>query len=132
MSVNKVILVGRLGKDPESRTAKSGTQITKFSLATDRRNHDDGPDWHNIVTFGRTAEICQQFLSKGRQVYVEGRIQYDKYEKDGQPRHFTEIVAFNVQFLSGGDRQQKRGPAGPGRPAPSNDYPSTADSDIPF
>jgi len=100
MSVNKVMLVGRLGADPEKRIAGNDTVITKFRIATDRRGRDQGQtDWHSITTFGRTAELCAQYLSKGRQVYIEGRIAYNKSTTNDQ--WYTEIIANDVQFLSG-------------------------------
>jgi single-strand DNA-binding protein len=117
MSVNKVILVGRLGKDPESRRTQNDTLVVKFTLATDRSGPQggeggNGPDWHNIVCFGKTAELCERYLTKGRQVYIEGRIEYSKQEKDGVTRYFTSIVANNVQFLSSGDGDRAGAPAG--------------------
>lgn len=130
MSVNKVILVGRLGKDPEAR-ASGDLKIVKFSLATDRfgKGKDDGPDWHNVVCFGRTAELCEQYLTKGRQVYIEGRISYNKYEKDGETKYFTEINANEVRFLGGGEGGERSGSGNAGGGGFSNDL---SGSDIPF
>jgi len=111
MSVNKVILVGRLGADPESRNTNSGTTVTNLRIATSERkkNGDSGEwtehtEWHRVVTFGRQAETCSQHLSKGRQVYVEGRIRTRKWQdKDGNDRYSTEIIGDRVQFLGSKD-----------------------------
>ena len=104
-SVNKVILVGNLGADPDQRSTQSGRAVTSFRIATNERwndsngNPQDRTQWHRIVTWGRLAELCGQHLRKGRRVYLEGRIQNRSYEKDGQTRYTTEIVAANVVFL---------------------------------
>ncbi len=104
--VNKVILIGNLGRDPELRYTPSGSAVTKFSLATSMRWKDrDGQqqertDWHNIVAFGRQAEICNEYLKKGSQVYVEGRIQTRSYDdKDGNKKYITEIIVRSMQIL---------------------------------
>jgi single-strand DNA-binding protein len=112
MSVNKVILVGRLGKDPELRYTAAGTAVATFSLATDERYKDrDGnqqskTEWHNIVTWRQLAEICGKFLHKGKQVYIEGKIQTRSYDdRDGNKRYITEIVADQMQMLGSRDDQ---------------------------
>lgn len=98
--INKAILVGRLGKDPEVRTGQSGKQFCNFTLATDTGFGDKRvTDWHNVVCFDKQAENCGRFLKKGSLVYVEGKISYDKYEKDGQTRITTRIIANSIQFL---------------------------------
>ncbi|MGB2768948.1 MAG: single-stranded DNA-binding protein [Candidatus Zixiibacteriota bacterium] len=104
--VNKVILIGNLGKDPELRYLPSGQAVTKFSLATGSRWKDkegqwqDRTDWHNIVAFGKTAEICNEYLKKGSQVYIEGRIQTRSYDdRDGNKKWITEIIAQTMQML---------------------------------
>ncbi|MBQ4361257.1 MAG: single-stranded DNA-binding protein [Proteobacteria bacterium] len=99
--VNKVILIGRLGKDPEVRASQAGKSFCSFTLATDTGFGDNKKtDWHNIVTFDKQAENCGRFLKKGSLVYIEGRISYDKYtDKDGQQRTSTRILANTVQFL---------------------------------
>lgn len=99
--VNRVILVGRLGKDVELRTSQSGKSVGKFSLATDTGWGDNKKtDWHNIVTFDRIAENCSKYIKKGSMVYVEGRISYNKWEKEpGNNITITSIVANEVQFL---------------------------------
>jgi single-strand DNA-binding protein len=109
MSVNKVILVGNLGRDPEVRYLPSGQSVANFSLATTERfkgrdgQMKDQTEWHNIVVYGKQAETCGQYLKKGRQVYVEGRLTTRQWEaKDGSgKRSRTEVVALRVQFLGG-------------------------------
>ena len=107
MSVNKVILVGNLGKDPELRHIGSGTAVCTFSLATTDRfknkqgEQQDKTEWHNIVAWSGLAEICGKYLTKGKQVYIEGRIQNRSYDdRDGNKRYITEIVANEMQMLS--------------------------------
>ena len=109
MSVNKVILVGNLGKDPEVRYTQTGSAVANFSIATSEQWNDrDGKkqertEWHNIVVWGKQAEHCGQYLSKGRQVYIEGSIRTRSYDdKSGNKRYITEIVAQRIQFLGGG------------------------------
>ena len=108
MALNKAMIIGNLGRDPEVRYTQSGTAVTNFSVATNRKwRGKDGQlqeqtEWHRVVVFGRQAENCGKYLSKGRQVYVEGRLQTREWEKDGQKRQTTEIVALTVQFLSNG------------------------------
>ncbi len=107
MSVNKVILVGNLGRDPEVRYLPSGQTVAKFTLATSDSFSDragarqERTEWHNIVVWGKQAELCGQYLKKGRQAYIEGRISNQTYEaKDGSGKRYrTEIVAQRVQFL---------------------------------
>jgi single-strand DNA-binding protein len=111
MSVNKVILIGNLGKDPElRRTQTSNTSVCSFSLATsDRRKNPDGTwgdstEWHNIVAFGNQAENCGKYLKKGQKVYIDGRLTTRKWQdQQGNNRYTTEIIANSVQFL--GSRQ---------------------------
>jgi single-strand DNA-binding protein len=109
MSVNKVILVGNLGKDPEVRYTQTGSAVANFSVATSEQWNDrDGKkqertEWHNIVVWGKQAEHCGQYLSKGRQVFIEGSIRTRSYDdKSGNKRYITEIVAQRIQFLGGG------------------------------
>ena len=109
MSVNKVILIGNLGKKPELRYTPGGQAVANFTLATNERfgGRDGQPaqertEWHRIVVWGRTAENCGQYLDKGRSVYIEGRLQTREWQdKEGQKRQTTEIVANTVQFLGG-------------------------------
>ncbi len=110
MSVNKAIIIGNLGADPEVRYTQSGTPVANLSIATNESWTDksgqrqERTEWHRVVVFGNTAENCAKYLSKGRQVYVEGRIQTNKWQdNDGNDRYTTEIVAQNVTFLSGGN-----------------------------
>jgi single-strand DNA-binding protein len=109
MSVNKVILIGNLGKDPEVRFTAGGKAVARFSVATSEQWSDaegqrqERTEWHNIVVWGKQAESCGQYLQKGRQVYIEGRIQNRSYDdKDGNKKYITEINAQRVQFLGGG------------------------------
>ena len=103
--LNKVILMGNLGADPEMRYTASGTAVAKFSLATSRKftgkdgQKQEKTEWHRIVAWGKLAEICGQYLSKGKQVMIEGRIEYGSYEKDGVKHYTTDIVAENMQML---------------------------------
>jgi single-strand DNA-binding protein len=104
--VNKVILIGNLGRDPELRYLPSGQAVAKFTLATGMKWKDkDGQlqertDWHNIVAFGRQGEVCNEYLKKGSPVYVEGRIQTRSWEdKDGNKKYMTEIIAQSVNML---------------------------------
>lgn len=129
-SVNKVILIGNLGRDPELRYTQSGQAVTNFSLATTERfstrdgDRQERTEWHRIVAFGRTAELCAQYLAKGRSIYLEGRLQTNEWEdKEGQKRRTTEIVAFTVQFL-GGRGGSSGEPSGGGGPGVGNDGPN--------
>ena len=116
MSVNKVILVGNLGKDPDLRYTPSGTAVATFSLATTERYKDrDGnkqtkTEWHNIVAWSGLAEICGKYLHKGKQIYVEGRIQNRSYEdRDGNKRYISEVVINDMQMLGSRDDNQQGG-----------------------
>ena len=134
--VNKVILVGNLGRAPEIRTTPSGQNVASFSLATNRRwkdrdgNRQEQTEWHNIVCWGRLAEIAGQYLDKGKQLYVEGRLQTRSWEdkQSGEKKYRTEIVCENFQMLGqkgdggsswSGDQQDDQGGGG-------------EDDDIPF
>ncbi len=106
MTVNRVILVGRLGKDPEMRYTPNGTAVCKFSLATDEAWRDQSgqlqkrTEWHNIVAWTKLAETCQKLLTKGKQIYVEGRIQTRQWDdRDGNKRTTTEIVIGTMRLL---------------------------------
>ena len=153
-SVNKVILIGNLGRDPETRFTNSGSSVTNFSIATKESFADksgarqERTDWHNITVWGKQGEACAQYLKKGSSVYVEGRISYREYEaKDGSgKRKVTEIVAMRTQFLSsrggapmtddggdfgGGGAARGRAPAGGGGSG-GDDVAPMDDEDIPF
>ncbi|RLB97065.1 MAG: single-stranded DNA-binding protein [Deltaproteobacteria bacterium] len=115
--LNKAMLIGNLGKDPEIRYSQQGLAIVKFSIATSEQwtdkntgDRQEKTEWHNIVAFGKQAEILEKYLSKGSKIFVEGRIQTSTYEKDGQTRYFTEIVVANFQFLGG--KQDNQGGGG--------------------
>ncbi len=102
--VNKVIIIGRLGKDPETKAVGQGSSLTRLVVATSETWMKDGQkqektEWHNITVWGKLAEICGKYLSKGRQVYVEGRLQTRSWEDNGQKKYATDIVATAVQFL---------------------------------
>ena len=100
MSLNKLILIGNLGKDPEFKTTDAGMALCKFSIATTSVSKGNKKtQWHNIVTFNKTAEICSKYLSKGSQVCIEGSIEYNEYNKDGQKSYFTNIIGNNVTLL---------------------------------
>ncbi len=146
-SVNKVILIGNLGRDPETRYTNSGSSVTNFSIATKESFADksggrqERTDWHNIIVWGKQGEACAQYLKKGSPVYVEGRISYREYEaKDGTgKRKVTEIVAMRVQFLSSrggavgddaGDSSRGRAPASVG--GGGDEVAPMDDEDIPF
>jgi single-strand DNA-binding protein len=113
--INKVILVGNLGNDPETRYTQGGMAITTLSLATTSvRKGKDGEtqektEWHRVKLFGKLGEIAGEYLRKGRQVYIEGRLEYGSYEKDGVKHYTTDIIADDMQMLGGGDGQQGNG-----------------------
>lgn len=108
-SLNKVMLMGNLGKDPELRKTGSGTSVCNFSIATTERwknnesgNWDEKTEWHNIVVWGKQGENCHQYLTKGRPVFIEGRLQTRSWDdKEGKKRYTTEVVATMVKFLGG-------------------------------
>ncbi len=141
-SLNKVMLIGNLGKDPEVRYTAAGTAVASFSLATsDRMKNKSGEweertEWHNITLWNRLAEIAGEYLAKGKTVYIEGRLQTRKWQdRDGRDRYTTEIVGEKMVMLSG--KGEGGGRAGGGRPegqeAPHYDEPAfNPDDDIPF
>jgi len=139
--MNKVMLFGRLGRDPEVRaTNENGGKVCNLSLATSERYKDragewqEATEWHRVVAFGRTAENCEQYLAKGREVLVEGRLRTREWEdQSGAKRYATEVVAANVTFTGGGGRGGN-GEAGRGAFSGGNDRGRTVDLDdeIPF
>src|SRR5687768_1185190 len=146
-SVNKVILIGNLGRDPETRYLPSGDAVTNISVATTEKWRDKGgeqqehTEWHRVAFFGKTAEIAGEYLKKGSPVYVEGRIRTRKWQdKEGNDKYSTEIVADRMQLLggrSGGAESMAREPAtataGSGsKPAPRKGTIEELDDDIPF
>ncbi len=167
--INKVIIIGNLGRDPEIRYSQQGTAVVNFSVATsdtwldkNTGQRQERTEWHRIVVFGKQAENCEKYLSKGRQVYVEGKLSTSSYEKDGQTHYATDIIANTVQFLgnkqdgggyqagggyqgepSGSDRNfQNNNFQGQGNPGSQGDnstnqgdaqgFPQPPENDIPF
>jgi single-strand DNA-binding protein len=141
--VNKVLLIGNLGRDPEVRFTPSGRAVANFTLATSEKwndadgNRKEHTEWHNIVVWGKQAETCGQYLSKGRQVFIEGSIRKREYDdKEGNRRFVTEVIARDVRFLGGGGGGGRQAAASEsfsapmGEDAPSGGGPS--DDDIPF
>ncbi|HOO89439.1 MAG TPA: single-stranded DNA-binding protein [Syntrophales bacterium] len=134
--VNKVILIGRLGADPEVRYTQDGTMVTNFNLATDEQWKDKNgekiqkTEWHRIVTFRKLAEISGNYLSKGRLVYIEGRLQTRAWDdKDGNKRYTTEIIASNMQML---ERKDQGSNQSFGTEMSSPNGFSMPDDDVPF
>ena len=143
--VNKVILIGNLGANPEMRFTQGGTAVANLRLATTERYKDKNgqqqevTEWHRVVLFARLAELAGQYLAKGRQVYIEGRIRTQKWQdKQGQTRYTTEIVATTMQFLGGrgpGAERSMDEPAEATVPADDSlpaDFGGGPDDDIPF
>jgi len=139
VSVNKAILIGNLGKDPETITTASGVSVCKFSLATTEKVKDEKKtEWHRITAWGKLADICGQYLTKGKLVYIEGRIQTREWEdKEGVKRQTTEIVANEMRML--GSKQEGQAPDKPRKPEPNVHYgkagepvPPMDDDDMPF
>jgi single-strand DNA-binding protein len=132
-AVNKVILIGNLGKDPEVRYTPGGQAVANFTVATNEQWTDkagvkqERTEWHRIVAWGKLAEVCGANLTKGRQIYVEGKLQTREYDKQGQKHYSTEVVAASVVFL---------GTSGRERPAPEEqqapEQAPVAPEDIPF
>lgn len=142
-SVNKAILIGNLGKDPEVRYTSGGQAVCHFPIATSEKwknkntgDWDERTEWHNIVVWGKQAELCKEYLSKGRTVFIEGRIQTRSWEdKDGNKRYTTEIVAMTVRFLGGRRDEASSGSSySPAATAAQQDGPPDfdVDEDIPF
>jgi single-strand DNA-binding protein len=152
MSVNKVILLGRLGQDPELKYTPGGSAVCNFSLATTEAWTDkqgqkqEKTEWHRVVVWGKLAELCNQYLAKGRQAFLEGRLQTRSWDdKDGNKKYTTEILASTVQFIGGASANNNASTnAGPNMdssyaqtPAPAQEYQISSDAsfaadDIPF
>ena len=152
--VNKAIILGHLGRDPELKYLQNGQPVCKLNIATSRKytNKNNEPveetEWHRVSVWGKQAEHCNNYLTKGRQVYVEGRLRTSSYDKDGQKHYTTEIVADTVQFIGGrdgasggaegGERSGRAGraPAAGGGDQPAGDFNdfggNPGDDDIPF
>jgi single-strand DNA-binding protein len=133
--INKVILVARVGQDPDVRYTPDGTAVANFSVATSEEWKDkqtgekkERTEWHRIVAWRRLGEICGEYLTKGRQVYIEGKLQTRSWEKDGVTRYTTEIVASDVQFLGESRKSEQRDGGYPEPPVSSGDD----SDDIPF
>lgn len=143
--VNKMIIVGNLGRDPEVRYAQSGMAVCTLSVAVNERRKDgeewrEHTEWFRVKTFGKTAENCAQYLASGRQVYIEGKGRHDKYtDKEGIERRTFDVIADKILFLSGGGGEQRQGSS----PAQSPKQPAQAagqgdggdgfyDDDLPF
>ncbi len=143
-SLNKAMIIGRLGQDPEVRYTQSNTAVANMSVATTERYKDrngelqENTEWHRVVAWGRTAEICQQYLKKGSLVYFEGPIQTREWEdKDGQKRYTTEIKALSMQMLdsresSGSPQQQERNNKPAAATVNIDDSFDDMDDDLPF
>ncbi len=102
MNLNKIMIAGRLGKDPEFKQINDKTSVCKFTVATNHGKKDnERTEWHNVVTFNKTAEHASKYFTKGKLIFVEGRIQTDSYEKDGQKKYFTEVIADRIEFVGG-------------------------------
>jgi single-strand DNA-binding protein len=159
MSLNRVILLGRLGRDPEVRYAQSGTTVATLNMATDERRPDGNggwkneTEWHRVVLFGKQADLAKQYLTKGREVLIEGSLRTRQWQdKEGQKRYTTEIVAMNMRFVggrqggapggapgggAGGNQGFERGAEEAAAPVGADDFSDFAggggdDSDIPF
>ncbi len=140
-SVNKVILLGRLGADPEIRYTQTGTPVATLSLATNKSwkgkdgQKQEKTEWHRVILWSKLAELSGQYLSKGREVYIEGELQTRSWEKDGQKKYTTEIVGQTLQFIGSGASKGAGGSATddmpPDLPPPPSDNSGTED-DIPF
>lgn len=150
-SLNKAMIIGNLGRDPEIRYTQDGKAVTSFSIATTDKWRDkatgenrEKTEWHRVVAFDRLGEICGEYLSKGKQVYIEGRLQTRSWEKDGVTKYTTEIIATVMQMLgarnASGDFQSggtqaggfKSGNDHGGNQSSVNSPPSGPDDDIPF
>ncbi len=145
-SLNKAMLIGNLGADPEVRTTPGGTRVATLSVATSRSWTDRGgsqqekTEWHRVVAWDRLAEICERYLKKGDRVYIEGRIEYRQWEgQDGQTRYTTEIRAREMVMLGGrGDASFESGRPAPNRQQPEDDYSEftnealAGEDDLPF
>lgn len=141
-SVNKVILVGNLGKDPEIKFTGGGTAVANFSIATSSSYKDkttqewrETTEWHNVVAWQRLAEIARDYLKKGNKVYIEGRLQTRKWQdKEGKDRYTTEVVANELVMMGGGEKAEKSSgfDQAPARNAQNYETQEITDEDIPF
>ena len=142
MSFNKIIIVGNLGRDPELRYTAQGTPVCSFSVATNERRKDrngemqDHTTWFRVTLWNRLAETASQYLQKGKQVYIEGRLRVDEYiDRDGKPRHSLEVFATDMQFIGsrGDDAPYERAAsASASATSPAESQSDLSDDDIPF
>ena len=141
MSFNKIILVGNLGRDPELRYTAQGTPVCSFSMATNERRKDrngemqDHTTWFRITLWNRLAETASQYLQKGKQVYIEGRLRVEEYiDRDGKPRHSLEVFATDMQFIGtrGDDTMHERAASASASASPAESQADLSDDDIPF
>jgi len=141
MSFNKITLVGNLGRDPELRYTPQGTPVCSFSMATNERRKDksgemqDQVTWFRVTLWGRQAETASQYLSKGRPVYIEGRLRVEEWtDRDGKPRHTLEVHATDMQFIGGGRSEEppaeRAAASETASEQPQHDF--AADDDVPF
>lgn len=137
-SVNKVILVGNLGKDAEVRVTPAGHSVANFSIATTENwtskegEKKEQTEWHRIVLWGKSADSLQPYLTKGKQIYLEGRLQTRQWEKDGQKHYTTEVKADRVVLLGGGNGSSRRDRDDEPRRDPMRDPAPVSEDDIPF
>jgi single-strand DNA-binding protein len=143
MSFNKIILVGNLGRDPELRYTPQGTPVCSFSMATNERRKDrsgemqDQTTWFRVTLWGRQAETASQYLTKGRPVYIEGRLRVEEWtDRDGKTRYTLEVHATDMQFIGGGARGDEapaaRAAGAVGAADSPGEPPDSSDDDVPF
>ena len=141
MSFNKIFIVGNLGRDPELRYTAQGTPVCSISMATNERRKDkngemqDQTTWFRITLWNRLAETASQYLQKGKQVYIEGRLRVEEYvDRDGKPRHSLEVFATDMQFIGsrGDDVTHERAASAGASSGPGDSQPDLSDEDIPF
>jgi single-strand DNA-binding protein len=139
MSFNKITLVGNLGRDPELRYTPQGTPVCSFSMATNERRKDrtgemqDHTTWFRVTLWGRQAETAAQYLTKGRPVYIEGRLRVEEYtDRDGKARYSLEVNATDMQFIGGGRTEDAMAAKAGAGESPAVDHVDPADDDIPF
>lgn len=138
-SLNKAMIIGRLGQDPDIRYTKSNTAVANLSVATSERYKDkqgewqEKTEWHRVVAWGRLAEVCQEYLRKGSQVYIEGPIQTRKWEdKEGKEKYTTEVKALTMTMLDSKDESDAPSKPGNDRPVDLNEDFDDMDDDLPF
>jgi len=139
MSFNRIILVGNLGRDPELRYTPQGTPVCSFSMATNERRKDksgemqDQTTWFRVTLWGRQAETASQYLTKGRPVYIEGRLRVEEWtDRDGKPRHTLEVHATDMQFIGGARSEEPLAEKAAAAGAGPAEQPDLSDEDIPF